>query len=290
MHQPQQFCSLQDEAQEVVKRQIINLAKAIPEDDKQQQWSSLRALCQQVRALEDDFLGEEWIHKDELLLAPDLPECTGAALLTIRQGQAYEQTLVRHFYTDGSAPCPIKEVTDAAWACVVIDELSDGTFIFRGATCRRLSASIQDSVGEQSGSAASAEAVAVVWALLFSARARGIERVEVHFDNMPVGFSVMGRWVWRSSATEQRVVAAAVALCQWVSAFQGIHGQHCKAHSGQPWNECADFLAGAQRYRSNRWEPHGVETQLVGHRLRDWAWSLELHASYMPFPGNSLAF
>eukprot|EP00435_Cladocopium_sp_Y103_P072507 s255_g40.t1 len=176
-----------------------------------------------------------------------------------------------HVFSDGS-----KRRHKAAWAFVVLCEATVGH-------CRKFfrigyaAGLLTDDLGPFQCTALDAEATGIIAAteyLLSKSNTTGCS-VHFHYDAISAGHGATGQQKQpcyaEGSSDRQHAARLLVSLLQRKA--DSVVGLHTKAHSGNPWNECADSIAG---HVCRGWLPPKQailrSKPLLEHSLRDWAW------------------
>ena len=149
-----------------------------------------------------------------------------------------------HVFTDGSAKDDAAgwAVSLIQWdpnnACVSVLGAFGGKVVLQNDTA--------DFVGAVAADARNAELTALVWAILWLLahwRALLLTEATLNFDSVTAGFAASGDWQAGADLPSRKARHLAQALEAYVGPGR-IHWHHVKAHSGQPWNELSDSIAG----------------------------------------------
>lgn len=183
-----------------------------------------------------------------------LPDLSRDLLVLIEQVPTWNQEpVIKAFvYTDGSSACS----QPATWAMVVVYQCSDvGSgcccWRFRGFAFATVTQHEQwirrgPNVGEQIHDALTAEAVGLIWAMVWSLQCDEFLDCCFCFDAQSVGFHAAGFWSWTSSMYYDQLSASLSALRALLHTVKSsVCWMHEPAHAGHPWNELCDALAKA---------------------------------------------
>ena len=199
----------------------------------------LREAADSMAAFRPSLAGREEIAAAGIPIKP----VTAVALDMVRHRHAAPVRAV-HVYTDGA----YSDDGQAGYAVAVVATHVDGEFSFLGAAA----GSWQDDRGlfEQNGPVTNnaVEIAAVCWALLVAYSLHPEAPLTVHPDS-----TVAMQAAQRGPATEKNQLLASVAagLHQVLALQRTVAYCHIHGHTGHPWNELVDTLAGhAARHRA----------------------------------------
>ena len=191
-------------------------------------------------------------------------------------------------YTDGSHKGDDEEACcEASWAFVVVYEMDDGSYRWRGfAGGKSIPAKQEDInrpaawVGVDNASSMAAEGEAIVWAMLWwlqSEEAQQAAELIIESDNLVAGKGYKGLNKWRQETNLNMVMRS---LAQIIEQEVPFSVNHVYSHQGHPWNEMADTVATAVRKGKHHSERQRPTTPLGNFRcdlsVIPWAW---MHAS-----------
>ena len=200
----------------------------------------------------------------------DLPDDMAAAVMSVPDWTGHGQGAI-HVFTDGSY---LNETDEAGWAAIILMECSSETpFSYVGYIAGR-----QEAHSEEAGTAG-----AYVAELLGIGNAAEIlcsntSRCNFHVDSTSAADVAFGRAAIHSfsglaSAVRNRVMA--------LEQKAEVHVSHVKGHSGHPWNEAVDRLAGA--VRTGRIKPTN-HAQFDPRKQNEWAWALQASGDVSDMP------
>eukprot|EP00435_Cladocopium_sp_Y103_P047607 s1949_g14.t1 len=178
---------------------------------------------------------------------------------------------VFHVFSDGSC-----RKGKAAWAFALLCE----TVTPVGRTLVRIgyaAGSLNESIGKCQMTALDAEATGIVAAAEYLLSKSHLPQCEIyfHYDATAVGHGSTGKQrtpVYAEGCSDrQKAARLLVSLIQ--AKAESVHGIYTRAHDDNPWNECADSIAG---HVCCGWVPP-ITAQLrsgnfLHHSLREWAW------------------
>ena len=148
-----------------------------------------------------------------------------------------------YIYTDGSFDGKT-DTTKATWACVIYTE-EDGKAVLRDwyADFVETDSTSTTWFGAESAGVRSAEATALIVALLYSLQAGQTLFTKIFSDALTVLNVARGQW--ESTATDNLMQnLRATYLATWtLRKDDGLQAKHVKSHSGILGNEFADYLA-----------------------------------------------
>ena len=206
----------------------------------------------------------------------DLPEELAAAVMSVPDWLGKEQGTM-HVFTDGSY---LRDTDVAGWAAIILMECaSDVPFSYVGYIAGR-----QEAHSQEAG-----EAGAYVAELLGIGNAAEIisassNRCHFHVDSTSAADVAFGRAAINSfaslaSAVRHRVMA--------LESRMEVNVSHVKGHSGHPWNEAVDRLAGA--VRTGKLEPT-THIPFDPTKQNEWAWALQAsgESNDMPVQQNGM--
>ena len=190
----------------------------------------------------------------------DLPEELAAAVMSVPDWLGNEQGTI-HVFTDGSY---LRDTDVAGWAAIILMECtSDVPFSYVGYIAGR-----QEAHSQEAG-----EAGAYVAELLGIGNAAEIisvssSRCHFHVDStsaadVAFGRAAIGSFASLASAVRHRVMV--------LESRMEVNVSHVKGHSGHPWNEAVDRLAGA--VRTGKLEPTN-HILFDPTKQNEWAWAL----------------
>ena len=190
----------------------------------------------------------------------DLPEELAAAVMSVPDWLGNEQGTI-HVFTDGSY---LRDTDVAGWAAIILMEgTSDVPFSYVGYIAGR-----QEAHSQEAG-----EAGAYVAELLGIGNAAEIinassSRCHFHVDStsaadVAFGRAAIGSFASLASAVRHRVMV--------LESRMEVSVSHVKGHSGHPWNEAVDRLAGA--VRTGMLEPTN-HILFDPTKQNEWAWAL----------------
>eukprot|EP00435_Cladocopium_sp_Y103_P042136 s1102_g11.t1 len=176
-----------------------------------------------------------------------------------------------HVFSDGS-----KQRSKAAWSFVLLCEANVGNRrkFFRIGYAAAL---LCDDLGPFQCTALDAEATGLIAAsdYLLSKSHKQDCTVFFHYDALSVGHGATGQQnqPMYSDGGSHRQHAARVLVSLLQRKAASVCGLHTKAHVGQPWNECADSIAGQVCKGWSPPRPAILRAKIVlEHPLADWAW------------------
>ena len=190
----------------------------------------------------------------------DLPDELAAAVMSVPDWLGNEQGTI-HVFTDGSY---LRDTDVAGWAAIILMEgTSDVPFSYVGYIAGR-----QEAHSQEAG-----EAGAYVAELLGIGNAAEIinassSRCHFHVDStsaadVAFGRAAIGSFASLASAVRHRVMV--------LESRMEVSVSHVKGHSGHPWNEAVDRLAGA--VRTGMLEPTN-HILFDPTKQNEWAWAL----------------
>ena len=231
---------------------------------------------------------------DFLQFLPDCPAEMSTLLsgVPVWQGELVTQVIV---YVDGSSYN--RQATDvglAAWAFIVILQIccgdNDFAYRFLCATSSQLSSALEPihqnfSMGELLHDALTAEAVGMVWAMLWAIQCRIDAPFLFHYDNQTVGryAAGFGQWehCWEYTALQERLRSVRHFLTAIGKRF--CH-EHLKAHVGEPWSEAVDCLAKATAKSILPSMPLPSHlSQVFRHSAHSFAWLTQAPSASHPY-------
>ena len=166
----------------------------------------------------------------------DLPDDLAAAVMSVPDWTGHDQGTM-HVFTDGSY---LKDTDVAGWAAIILMECpSEMPFSYVGYIAGR-----QGAHSEEAGTAGAYVAELLGIGNAAEIICSNISRCNFHVDSTSAADVAFGRAAINSfsslaSAVRHRVMA--------LEQKAEVHVSHVKGHSGHPWNEAADRLAGAVR-------------------------------------------
>ena len=238
---------------------------------KEQDVQLIRSLQQIVQEL----CQEEWVGLNTSFQYVPL-EHPFAQIACQVTGQTSEIPNVFHVYTDGSCKAGI-----AAWSFVVIAEIRST----QGTSFAKIGYA-GDLVDPQDRRATSidAEADAITAAVeyLLSRKVPDDVQIHFHYDATVVGHAALGTQSIPQTA-HAKVYRARVLMSILQRKNTQTKGFHIHGHSGQPWNEFADNIAGKIRMGwTCEITPQLKSPKLMSHPLCAWAWLEVQHDTEFP--------
>ena len=176
-------------------------------------------------------VGIQWHPRTSLALASHVPF-----------PQVSSQPISRiDVFTDGSFDGAV-----SSWAFAAVASVQSGVFLLAWARGRVALHDTAGSIGATEHSAVNGERSALFWSLAWLLGVHtGIQRV-VHSDCLVAGGQTNGLY---GSAQHAPIAIACRSLAQVLETLGGFDAtsiRHIKGHSGQPYNELADTLAGSK--------------------------------------------
>ena len=169
---------------------------------------------------------------------PTMHPFTAIALGAIRHWDQ-DEAAVLHVYTDGSAAG-----TRGGWGIAIIAELHDGSFVYYGAMRGEVKVSVDHQyIGAQKITNNTAELSAIIWAIAWAIQLKERADICFHYDNFQVEAAAMEINAFKSNTTMTQIIAFLHEKLCSIRGYHSISFRHVKGHSGQPWNEMADWLA-----------------------------------------------
>ena len=213
---------------------------------------------------------------------PNLPWHEATSLALHQASVSYIGHGLTHIelYTDGSAGQLYADYTyydHAAWGFVVIGwEAHDNPTVL---TMDNGHVTDQTSDPAWTGAARlnamAGERGALIAAAVWLLRSQYQGHATFRFDSVAAGFSAAGQWNTTPGANDATLLRVLFQVLQSQKGLE-VHFAHVKAHTGDPWNECANTLA-HQAWSTHRINPTldvDVRTVLNGDRPPCMHWPL----------------
>lgn len=186
-------------------------------------------------------------------------------------------------YTDGSAGQRYDNYTyydHAAWSFVVVgwhESNTEATKVLLTIDCGHVSGTVADYdwTGASKLNAMAGERAALTAAATWLLRSGFRGQATFHFDSTAAGFAASGLWNTTPGPNDASLLRAVFQVLLQQQELS-VQFAHVKAHSGDPWNECADTLAywAWSTHRTNSVLDFDVRTVLKDDRPLCMQWPL----------------